>query len=61
MDKAVREERDDAYEEIKAQLQQWPMDKLTMLLDELNVAVTPQSVPTLVPLSHEEIEMLTKH
>ncbi len=61
MDKAVRKERDDAYEEINAQLQQWPMDKLTMLLDELNVAVTPQSVPTLVHLSHEEIEMLTKH
>ncbi|WHE21060.1 hypothetical protein PVE41_12465 [Vibrio vulnificus] len=57
----MREEQDDAYEAIKSQLQQWPTDKLTMLLNELNVSISEPSVSHHVHLSYEELEMLTQH
>ncbi|WP_224635673.1 hypothetical protein [Vibrio vulnificus] len=57
----MREEQDDAYEAIKSQLQQWPTDKLTMLLNELNVSISEPSVSNHVHLSYEELEMLTQH
>ncbi len=57
----MREEQDDAYEAIKAQLQQWPTNKLAMLLNELNVSFSEPSVSNHVHLSYEELEMLTQH
>ncbi|EPH5489908.1 hypothetical protein ACS1UD_003012 [Vibrio vulnificus] len=61
MGQSMREEQDDAYEAIKSQLQQWPTDKLTMLLNELNVSFSEPSVSHHVHLSYEELEMLTQH
>ncbi|HDY8130768.1 TPA: hypothetical protein RQL08_002517 [Vibrio vulnificus] len=61
MGQSMREEQDDAYEAIKSQLQQCPTDKLTMLLNELNVSISEPSVSNHVHLSYEELEMLTQH
>ncbi|EJV2650080.1 hypothetical protein ACOIXN_001692 [Vibrio vulnificus] len=61
MDNAVREELDDTNEAVKAQLQQWPINKLAMLLNELNVSISEPSVSHHVHLSYEELEMLTQH